>query len=123
MSVWHCGSPGVSLIRANYEQVRQDMINVGYITDQEFAQDIGSLDNPAFMMPSPHHVDSMGASIEFLKCVSIGGGFLYTSFVRELGCDQSLLCIGPIGALSGWSANLPLFEAPAQSWGSMRSGH
>jgi hypothetical protein len=40
-------------MRANYEQVRQDMINAGYITDQEFAQDIVSLDNPAFMMPSP----------------------------------------------------------------------
>jgi hypothetical protein len=53
MSTWQCGSPGVSLMQANYEQVREAMTNAGYVTDQQFDQDIASLDDPSFMMPSP----------------------------------------------------------------------
>lgn len=53
MSIWRSGSPGVSLMRANYEQVREAMTNAGYVTDQQIDQDIASLDSAAFMMPSP----------------------------------------------------------------------
>jgi SAM-dependent methyltransferase len=53
MSMWRCGSPGVSLMRSNYEQVREAMTKAGYITDRQIDQDIASLDSPAFMMPSP----------------------------------------------------------------------
>jgi 2-polyprenyl-3-methyl-5-hydroxy-6-metoxy-1,4-benzoquinol methylase len=46
------GSPGASLVRANYEQLRGAMIEAGYITAQEFDKDLAMLDEPDFMMPS-----------------------------------------------------------------------
>jgi SAM-dependent methyltransferase len=51
--MWDSGSPGVSLLRANFEQLRSNMIDAGYITEEEFNQDIARLDDPGFMMPSP----------------------------------------------------------------------
>ena len=53
MSMWHCGSPGASLMRVNFEQLRDAMISGGYITAQQIAQDISQLGNPLFMAPSP----------------------------------------------------------------------
>jgi SAM-dependent methyltransferase len=46
------GSPGSSLVRANYQQLREAMINANYITAPEFEQDLARLDDPNFMMPS-----------------------------------------------------------------------
>jgi SAM-dependent methyltransferase len=51
--MWDSGSPGPSLLRANFEQLRSNMIEAGYITEEEFEQDIARLDDPDFMMPSP----------------------------------------------------------------------
>lgn len=51
--MWHSGSSGVSLLRANFEQLRKAMIDAGYITAEEFDEDIARLENPSFMMPSP----------------------------------------------------------------------
>jgi SAM-dependent methyltransferase len=51
--LWQSGSPGVSLLRANYEQLHSSMIDAGYITEEEFNQDIARLDDPGFLMPSP----------------------------------------------------------------------
>lgn len=51
--MWHSGSPGASLLRANFEQLHRNMIDAGYITQQEFEQDLALLDDPAFTMPSP----------------------------------------------------------------------
>ncbi|HKV81937.1 MAG TPA: methyltransferase domain-containing protein [Candidatus Sulfotelmatobacter sp.] len=45
-------SPGAALIRANYEQLRGDMIDGGYITERELEEDLARLDDPDFMMPS-----------------------------------------------------------------------
>jgi len=53
MSMWHRGSPGASLMRVNFEQLREAMISGGYITAQQIAQDISQLGNALFMMPSP----------------------------------------------------------------------
>ena len=53
ISMWHSGSPGVSLLRANYEQLHRSMIDAGYITEEEFKQDVARLDDPGFLMPSP----------------------------------------------------------------------
>jgi SAM-dependent methyltransferase len=50
---WSAGSPGAALLRSNYEQLRDDMIRAGYVTEQEFERDLAGLDDPAFMMPSP----------------------------------------------------------------------
>jgi hypothetical protein len=51
--MWHSGSPGASLLRANFEQLHRNMIDAGYITEDEFEQDLARIDDPAFIMPSP----------------------------------------------------------------------
>jgi hypothetical protein len=51
--MWDSGSPGTSLLRANFDQLRSNMIDAGYITEEEFAQDIERLNDPSFIMPSP----------------------------------------------------------------------
>ncbi len=48
----HGGSPGSALIRATCERLRQDMIDAGEISEQEFADDMARLDDPDFLMPS-----------------------------------------------------------------------
>jgi SAM-dependent methyltransferase len=53
MSMWHRGSPGAVLMRVNFEQLHGALIDAGYITQQEFDQDLASLDDPDFMAPSP----------------------------------------------------------------------
>jgi SAM-dependent methyltransferase len=52
MFMVQCASPGAMLVRANYEQLREAMIDAGYITAQEFEKDLERLDHPDFMMPS-----------------------------------------------------------------------
>lgn len=51
--MWPSGSAGPSLLHANYEQLRTEMISRGYLTEQEFNQDIAALQDPDFLMPSP----------------------------------------------------------------------
>jgi SAM-dependent methyltransferase len=51
--MWSSGSAGPSLLQANYEQLRTGMIDRGYLTEQEFDQDIAALQDPGFVMPSP----------------------------------------------------------------------
>jgi len=51
--MWSAGSPGPSLMRANYEQLRGDLIGGGYVTATEFEQDVAALDDAEFVMPSP----------------------------------------------------------------------
>jgi SAM-dependent methyltransferase len=53
LSMWDFGSPGPALLRANFEQLRSNMIDAGYITEEEFNEDIARLDDPNFMTPSP----------------------------------------------------------------------
>jgi SAM-dependent methyltransferase len=53
MFIWQSGSRGVSLLRANYEQLHRSMIDSGYLTEEQFDQDIARLDDPGFLMPSP----------------------------------------------------------------------
>ena len=53
ISTWHCGSTGALMMRANFEQLREVLIDGGYISGQDFDRDIARLDDPSFMMPSP----------------------------------------------------------------------
>jgi hypothetical protein len=46
------GSPGAALIRANLEQLRDALIERGYVTRGQFADDVAALDRPDFLMPS-----------------------------------------------------------------------
>lgn len=51
--MWQGGSPGASLLRSNYEQLRGAMIEAGYLTQQEFDKDVSQLQDPTFVIPSP----------------------------------------------------------------------
>ena len=53
MSMVHRGSAGAALLRASYERRRSAMIDAGYLTEQEFDQDLARLDAADFVMPSP----------------------------------------------------------------------
>jgi SAM-dependent methyltransferase len=46
------GSPGAALIRANLEQLRDALIDGGYVTQSQFDADIAALDRPGLVMPS-----------------------------------------------------------------------
>ncbi len=50
--MWQSGSPGIAMMRANFEQLREAMIEANYITPQQFDEDLARLNNPSFMMPS-----------------------------------------------------------------------
>jgi len=49
----HRGSAGASMVRANYEQLREPLIDGNYVTRKRFEQDMARLDDRDFMMPSP----------------------------------------------------------------------
>ena len=50
--MWQRGSPGAAMLRANYEQLQEAMIDSNYITRQQFDEDVTRLNDPNFMMPS-----------------------------------------------------------------------
>jgi len=52
LSMWHGGSAGTSLVRANLEQLRDALIAGGHVTEEELEEDIARLDDPEFMTPS-----------------------------------------------------------------------
>jgi SAM-dependent methyltransferase len=53
LSVWRGGSAGARVWRANFEQIRDDIMASGRLTEREFAEDIARLDDPSVMWPSP----------------------------------------------------------------------
>lgn len=50
--VWQHASSGITMMRANFQQLREAMIQGNYITQQQFDEDLARLDDPNFMMPS-----------------------------------------------------------------------
>lgn len=52
VAVWEGGSPGTRLMRANYEQIREEAVNAGFITDEEVDQVLILLDDPDFAVSS-----------------------------------------------------------------------
>jgi hypothetical protein len=50
--MWQSGSAGIAIMRANFEQLREAMIEGNYVTQQQFDDDLARLDDPSFMMPS-----------------------------------------------------------------------
>jgi hypothetical protein len=51
--LWSGGSPGPTLMRANYEQLKDGMISAGYLTPSQLQEDLAALNAPDFLMPSP----------------------------------------------------------------------
>ena len=46
-------SPGAHLIRANFEQIREEAVNTEFITNEEVAQMLALLDDPDFTVSAP----------------------------------------------------------------------
>jgi SAM-dependent methyltransferase len=53
LSMWHGGSVGASLLRANFVQLHDALIASQNLTEQQLHQDLSTLEDPDFMMPSP----------------------------------------------------------------------
>jgi SAM-dependent methyltransferase len=53
LSMWQGGSTGASLTRTNFEQLHGPLITRGYVTQEEWKEDIARLDDPEFVTPSP----------------------------------------------------------------------
>jgi ubiquinone/menaquinone biosynthesis C-methylase UbiE len=47
------GSPGAHLMRANFEQIREEAIGAGLVTSEEVAHMLALLDDPDFVVSSP----------------------------------------------------------------------
>jgi hypothetical protein len=50
---WTGGSPGAWVIRAGLEQLREDILATGRISEEEYAADLARFDDPAFAFTSP----------------------------------------------------------------------
>jgi len=53
MFMWQAGSHGASLYRANFVSLRADLIQAGYVTEEEFERDLARLEETDFLAPSP----------------------------------------------------------------------
>ena len=51
--MWRAGSAGASLMRANYEQLREEMIAAEYITKEEIEDDLSRMERADFLTLSP----------------------------------------------------------------------
>ena len=46
------GSPGTALLRANFGQLRNELVEGGYVTAAQIAADLAAMDEPDFTIPS-----------------------------------------------------------------------
>ena len=51
--LWHGGSLGAAMIRANCQQLRAAILHTGLVTTDQFHEDVARLANPTFAMRSP----------------------------------------------------------------------
>jgi SAM-dependent methyltransferase len=53
MAMWQGGSAGARLFRANFEQLREQLLRVGLLNPAELDDDLARLDDPQTLFPSP----------------------------------------------------------------------
>jgi len=53
LAVWEDGSLGARLNAANFEQIREEAVKAGFITNEEVAQTLALLDDPDFAISAP----------------------------------------------------------------------
>lgn len=53
MAMWQGGSDGARLFRANFEQLREELLRIGLLTQDELDDDLARLDDPRTLFPSP----------------------------------------------------------------------
>ena len=51
--MWQGGSVGARLFRANFEQLRGELLQLGLLTQAELDHDLARLDDPLSLFPSP----------------------------------------------------------------------
>ena len=53
VSLWGGKSTGTSLMKLNFEEMREPMVSSGLITEEEYEADLKRIDGQDFLMPSP----------------------------------------------------------------------
>lgn len=53
LAMWQGGSAGARLYRANFEQLREELLHTGLLTQSELDEDLARLDDPVMLFPSP----------------------------------------------------------------------
>jgi SAM-dependent methyltransferase len=53
MAMWQGGSAGARLYRANFEQLREELMHTGFLTQAELDDDLARLEDPLTLFPSP----------------------------------------------------------------------
>ena len=53
MAMWQGGSAGARLFRANFEQLREELLQTGLLTQADLDKDLAHLDDPNTLFPSP----------------------------------------------------------------------
>lgn len=53
MAMWQGGSTGARLLRANLEQLREELLRLGLLTQAELDDDLARLEDPRTLFPSP----------------------------------------------------------------------
>jgi SAM-dependent methyltransferase len=53
VAMWQGGSAGARLYRANFEQLREDLLRTSLLTQSELDDDLARLDDPLTLFPSP----------------------------------------------------------------------
>ncbi len=53
MAMWQGGSAGARLFRANFEQLREELLRTGLLTRTELDDELARLDDPLTLFPSP----------------------------------------------------------------------
>jgi hypothetical protein len=53
MALWQGGSDGARLFRANFEQLREELLRTGLLTQAELDDDLARLEDPGILFPSP----------------------------------------------------------------------
>jgi SAM-dependent methyltransferase len=53
MAMWQGGSAGARLFRANFEQLREDLLRIGLLTQAELDDDLARLEDPRTLFSSP----------------------------------------------------------------------
>lgn len=73
MTMWQGGSAGARLFRANFEQLREELLQVGLLTQAELDDDLASLDDPRTLFPSPVMWTVCGRRPRGSQCPSMSG--------------------------------------------------
>jgi hypothetical protein len=53
LAMWQGGSSGARLYRANFEQLREELLRIGLLTQSELDDDLSRLDDPRTLFLSP----------------------------------------------------------------------